>query len=163
VVRGEETPYRREGTYNPEFDLSRLMLTRGRHAEIVGSDEKSFGEVPLPAPNGLDARLGFDGRSLVWEAKIPLGVSLENAESVRFSPKQVVGIGLQTPKFQFERAARGEEPPTGRREGGRGGRGFGGERPGARTGGQGFNPPERVNLWFKVQQAAPTAGSPTSK
>ena len=158
VVRGEETPFRREGTYNPEFDLSRLMLTRGHRAEFVGEDEKSLGEVTLPSSSGLDARLGYDGKSLVWEAKIPLGVSLENAEGVTFSPKQVLGVGLETPKFQFNREPEGEGAPEGRRPGGRGGRGFGGGRPGGgRPGGQQFNPPERVNLWFKVHEAVPAS------
>ena len=129
---------------NREFSQAQLD-----EVEILGPDKDDRYRVPVADLRGLEIKLKRTRDLLVYEIKVPLIQSEGNTFTAVPDSDGLIGIGLETTKFDTE-AMRDQmrEGMTG--GGGRGGMGGGGGR-----GGMGGGPqmPEQLKVWAKVQLA----------
>ena len=134
-----------------EASLTELDVLQGKDQSV---------RFPRAAIPRLDVTATLNAGTLVYELKIPLGISEDHAFAIDAAPGDVIGVGLETP--EIDREARGQQfGGRGGRGGGRGGRGGGRGGFGGRGGGRGGpqQQPESLKLWTTVELAG--EGTPT--
>lgn len=144
--RGEPGDMRRDF----EKSLDRL--------EILFPKEEDSINMALSELIGIEVHVGVDRERLVYEIKMPLQKSDQTPYAIDVTAGQIIGIGLETAKFDFAvlRQQMGERPPGGGGFGGvRGGIGEGrggyGGGPGSFGGRGGFQRAKQFKLWTQVE------------
>jgi hypothetical protein len=148
-----------------------MTETAANEMEILGKDDEDRMIVPLAEAKDLQLKMSSSSGQLVFELRVPLVRDPQHPHGIGASLASAVGLGIETPKFDFkgtrERMEGGNQPPGGQGGGmppggeGRmprggamgGGRGRGGS--GGRAGaGQGRSAPESISVWATVKLAS---------
>ena len=143
---------------------------RWQHMEIMGPGKDDKRDLMLDHVPGLEVKVGDHEGVLTYELKVPLQVAGDDPYAIGVQPGAVIGLGLETPKFQMPRRPGGFGGGFGGRGGGMGGGemggmgggrrgGFGGEGGGGERGQSGGRMRmEPLKLWATVTLAtAPPA------
>jgi hypothetical protein len=122
--------------------------------EVLGPEEEVLARMDIQDAQGFEAKMRNAAGTFVYELKVPLAHSEEYPFAIGVEPGDVIGVGLLSPKMQFQR-------PRGMQGGGRipGGGGMppgGGVGMGGRggMGGMGRMVPQDLKIWAKVQLAS---------
>lgn len=127
--------------------------------EILGPGDDDVRRVQVSTLEGIEAKANITDNMLVYELKVPIVKSDLHPFAIGAEPGERIGVGIATPKM--DRDAMKERRGGGMRGGGPPGGGMpGGMPPGAgrgggRPGGGGFERPNPLKVWAKVQLAAP--------
>jgi hypothetical protein len=118
--------------------------------ELYGPGKGDAHNFIVDAAPGIAVKVGQVEGYLVYELKLPLARTSETPYAIEAKPGSLIGVGLETPKFERpERRGGFGGGMGGRRGGGMGGRGggMGGRR-------EGFEAPKPIKEWAIVQLAS---------
>ncbi len=175
-MQGGQRPSFRDGDQeqNPGEPAQPPRMAEGaiREMELLGPGKDDKMIVPLVEEKDILLKVSPGQGQLVYELRVPLVRDRLHPRGIGASLAGPVGVGVETPKFDFDamRANRGSEgmepgsgrggemPPGegggGRAGGGYGGRGGRGGRGGGRGGERpGGSAPEALSLWATVKLA----------
>jgi hypothetical protein len=149
---GEPMPPESMEMRNQENMTGRLQEALTKLA-VIGPEGEVVEKLPVDDAKGIDVKLRVDAGLLTYEIKIPLSRSEEHPYAVGAKVGETIGLGLESPKLTME-------IPDGMRGGGMRGGGMGGGPPGGvagiRSGGMGFQMPEKLKIWAAVKLASGT-------
>jgi len=119
--------------------------------EVYGPEKGDAHNFVLEAAPGMAVKVGQVEGYLVYELKVPLARTSETPYAIEAKPGSIIGVGLETPRFDRPQRMGGSGGPgggMGGRGGGMGGRGGGrGDRRG------GFEEPKPLKVWATVHLA----------
>jgi hypothetical protein len=137
-------------------DLPKVAMTE---LEILREKEPPQ-RMPVAEARGIEVKVLPTSERIVYELKIPLGVTKQHRFAVGAEPGKTIGVGFESPKLELSQMPRrrsGERPRTG------GEPGAGGEEPGEGGAeadergmhghGGGFRRPEAMKIWASVRLA----------
>jgi hypothetical protein len=111
--------------------------------EILGPGEDQQQRCRVATLEGIEAKASLSNNTLVYELKVPIAQSDTHPFAIRAEQGQSIGVGIETPEIDRDKM----------REGMGGGKRGGGMR----GGGPGFERPQPLKVWAKVQLAAPVS------
>jgi len=146
------------GMQTDPADFQKIFAESIKELEIIRPESSGTRRMALGQANNEDiyVQLSAARGGFVYELRIPLSADSSSPIAIGTQAGRLIGIGLETPEIDMskmrERSGGGRPsggaPPGGM--GGGGGRMPGGGMPG---GGRGFERPEPLKVWAKVQLA----------
>lgn len=133
-----------------------LVRAAQRQFEIIGPGIDERKKFAAGHASGIEMRLGYDEGTLIYELKMPLLRSANNAYGAAVDPSKPLLVGFETGDFREIMRSQMSTvgAPSGGGGGGRGGRGGGGG--GAAMPGRDL--PEGLRHWLTVHLALPAGG-----
>jgi hypothetical protein len=169
-MRGMTVVERRGDTGEPGLAQRPLDADQERIGILTSGKSTERESLRLEEAGRIQAKIGDDNGVLVYEMKVPLRKSDAAPYAIGAKPGGIIGIGLQTPEFQWRDGGSGTGGGEGRPGGGgggswggmggRGGMGGGGMGGGRGRGGEAGmrgrgEMPKPLKHWTTVELAAP--------